>query len=190
MLFGQPTVLFVCRWERSVLVGKLLSFDFYQKPIRVETCNGPLLENKLLNIQFAKYHIWNNKSKGFPNMVLSPETFNQSVRTEYSEAVNARYTFQPLWVSVSIKRLFTLSVRFGFQSPITYFWVEYNYNETWTMGLKNWGLRFRIALLQKTALFNRDDHAGFGKSTWLWPLGTLGHLLLLASLGYMPPTPA
>ena len=32
-------------------------------------------------------------------MVLSSETFNQSVRTEYSEAVNARYTFQPLWVS-------------------------------------------------------------------------------------------
>ena len=35
-------------------------------------------------------------------MVLSTETFNQSVRTEYSEAVNARYTFQPLWVSVHI----------------------------------------------------------------------------------------
>ena len=32
-------------------------------------------------------------------MVLSSETFNQSVRTEYSEAMNARYTFQPLWVS-------------------------------------------------------------------------------------------
>ena len=30
-------------------------------------------------------------------MVLSTETFNQAVRTEYSEAVNARYTFQPLW---------------------------------------------------------------------------------------------
>ena len=58
-----------------------------------------MLGNKLLNIRFAKYHIWNNKSEGFPNMVLSTETFNQSVRTEYSEAVNARYTFQPLWVS-------------------------------------------------------------------------------------------
>ena len=58
-----------------------------------------MLGNKLLNIQFAKYHIWNNKSLGFPNMVLSTERFNQSVRTEYSEAVNARYTFQPLWVS-------------------------------------------------------------------------------------------
>ena len=58
-----------------------------------------MLGNKLLNIQFAKYHIWNNKSEGFPNMVLSTETFNQSVRNEYSEAVNARYTFQPLWVS-------------------------------------------------------------------------------------------
>ena len=32
-------------------------------------------------------------------MVLSTETFNQSVRTDYLEAVNARYTFQPLWVS-------------------------------------------------------------------------------------------
>ena len=31
-----------------------------------------------------------NWSEGFPNMVLS---------TECSEAVNARYTFQPLWVS-------------------------------------------------------------------------------------------
>ena len=58
-----------------------------------------MLGNKLPNIQFAKYHIWNNKSEGFPNMVRSTETFNQSVRTEYSEAVNARYMFQPLWVS-------------------------------------------------------------------------------------------
>ena len=58
-----------------------------------------MLGNKLLNIRFAKYHIWNNKSEGFPNMVLTTETLNQSVRTEYSEAVNARYTFQPLWVS-------------------------------------------------------------------------------------------
>ena len=66
-----------------------------------------MLGNKLLNIQFAKYHIWNNKretfnqippmfsreinwSEGFPNMVLS---------TEYSEAVKASYRFQPLWVS-------------------------------------------------------------------------------------------
>ena len=32
-------------------------------------------------------------------MVLSTETFNQFARTEYSEAVNARYTFQALWVS-------------------------------------------------------------------------------------------
>ena len=41
-------------------------------------------------------------------MVLSTETFNQSVRTEYSEAVNARYTFHPLWVSghtLKIRRL-------------------------------------------------------------------------------------
>ena len=41
-----------------------------------------MLGNKLLNIRFAKYHIWNNKSEGFPNMVLSTETFNQSVFTE------------------------------------------------------------------------------------------------------------
>ena len=54
-----------------------------------------------MKIRFAKYHIWNNKSEGFRNMVLSnsTETFNQPVRTEYSEAVNARYTFQPFWVS-------------------------------------------------------------------------------------------
>ena len=58
-----------------------------------------MLGNKLLNIQFAKYHIWNKKSEGFPNMVRSIETVNQPVRIEYSEAVNARYTFQPLWVS-------------------------------------------------------------------------------------------
>ena len=32
-------------------------------------------------------------------MVLTTETFNQSVHTDYSEAVNTRYTFQPLWVS-------------------------------------------------------------------------------------------
>ena len=37
-------------------------------------------------------------------MVLSTETFNQSVRTEYSEAVNARYTFQLLWVSGSTSK--------------------------------------------------------------------------------------
>ena len=32
-------------------------------------------------------------------MALRTEIFNQSVRTEYSEAVNVRYTFEPLWVS-------------------------------------------------------------------------------------------
>ena len=70
-----------------------------------------MLGNKLLNIQFAKYHIWNKKretsnqsvrknwSEGFPNMVLS---------TEYSEAVNARSTFQPLWVSDTTKLLRTV----------------------------------------------------------------------------------
>ena len=70
-----------------------------------------MLGNKLLNIQFAKYHIWNNKSEGFPNMVLSTETFNQSVRTEYSEAVNARYTFQPLWVSDTIHSVINSSLK-------------------------------------------------------------------------------
>ena len=43
-------------------------------------------------------------------MVLSTETFNQSVRTEYSEAVNARYTFQPLWVSGLIQCAFAFVV--------------------------------------------------------------------------------
>ena len=76
-----------------------------------------MLGNKLLNIQFAKYHIWNNKSEGFPNMVLSTETFNQSVRTEYSEAVNARYTFQPLWVSdIIYEENFNRKASFGFKS--------------------------------------------------------------------------
>ena len=78
-----------------------------------------MLGNKLLNIQFAKYHIWNNKSEGFSNiMVLSTETFNQSVRTEYSEAVNARYTFQPLWVSGSTdirEREHLLKTTYGYQ---------------------------------------------------------------------------
>ena len=36
-------------------------------------------------------------SEGFPNMVLS---------TEYSEAVNTRYTFQPLWVSAQVQTQF------------------------------------------------------------------------------------
>ena len=66
---------------------------------RSSTTHYTLFAGLILNIPFAKYHIWNKKGEGFPNMVLSTETFNQSVRTEYSEAVNARYTFQPLWVS-------------------------------------------------------------------------------------------
>ena len=63
--------------------------------------NVPYLEQQERNIQpissqehrdaippmFSREINW---SEGFPNMVLS---------TEYSEAVNARYTFQPLWVS-------------------------------------------------------------------------------------------
>ena len=37
-------------------------------------------------------------------MVLSTETFNQSVRTEYSEAVNARYTVSGITQLVGQKR--------------------------------------------------------------------------------------
>ena len=92
------------RCQCNVLSTKLWSHtvECRQKPIRVETCvTAPcVLGNKLLNIQFAKYHIWNNKSEGFPNMVLSTETFNQSVRAECSEAVNARYTFQQVQVNL------------------------------------------------------------------------------------------
>ena len=46
-------------------------------------------------------------------MVLSTETFNQSVRTEYSEAVNARYTFQLLWVSGGAYRLMEYHLDFN-----------------------------------------------------------------------------
>ena len=66
-----------------------------------------MLGNKLLNIRFAKYHIWNNKSEGFPNMVLSNETFNQSVCTEYSEAVNDVTRFNPYG--------FLMALNFGFE---------------------------------------------------------------------------
>ena len=105
-----------------VAVGPLWTEEFHQKPIRVETCNGPLcagkqaseysicevsyLEQQERNLQpissqehrdaippmFSREINW---SEGFPNMVLS---------TEYSKAVNARYTFQPLWVSGFIKQ--------------------------------------------------------------------------------------
>ena len=51
-------------------------------------------------------------------MVLSTETFNQSVRTEYSEAVNTRYTFQPLWVSVNSDRLNYRLIRRPSNEPI------------------------------------------------------------------------
>ena len=75
-----------------------------------------MLGNKLLNIPYLEQQERNiqpissqehrdaippmfsreiNWSEGFPNMVLS---------TEYSEAVNARYTFQPLWVSAITER--------------------------------------------------------------------------------------
>ena len=100
-----------------------------------------MLGNKLLNIQFAKYHIWNNKretfnqsvrkntvnaippkfsreinwSEGFPNMVLS---------TEYSEAVNARYTFQPLWVSGIVLRLQNKSLKYGGARPFMHLKVN------------------------------------------------------------------
>ena len=83
-----------------------------------------MLRNKLLNIQFAKYHIWNNKSEGFPNMVLSTETFKQSVRTEYSEAVNVCYTFQFLWVSGIIQLKQGLKISFKHGSRTVVFKVE------------------------------------------------------------------
>ena len=91
-----------------------------QKPITwLKRVTAPcVLGNKLLNIQFAKYYIWNNKSEGFPNMVLSSETFNQSVGTESSEAVNARYTFQPLWVSGYVNLLF-IYFSYSVMSPIS-----------------------------------------------------------------------
>ena len=61
-------------------------------------------------------------------MVLSTETFNQSVHTEYSEAVNARYTFQPLWVSgitqhrISSHQVFSISLEFAlFFAHVSYF---------------------------------------------------------------------
>ena len=118
-----------------------------------------MLGNKLLNIQFAKYHIWNNKSEGFPNMVLTTETFNQSVRTEYSEAVNARYTFQPLWVSgftlcmtIALRFNFLFSSFFQFNShttvtPHTTFALQhcccnrpYSYSQYWTGTSLQWRL--------------------------------------------------
>ena len=75
-----------------------------------------MLGNKLLNNQFAKYHIWSNKREKFKPSVrkntvtqyhqCSPAKLTGArgfqimvLSTEYSEAVNARYTFQPLWVS-------------------------------------------------------------------------------------------
>ena len=110
-LYGNSERLSVRRKKRKALMM------YKQKPIRVETCNGPLcawkqapeysicfvpyLEQQERNIHpvssqehrdaippmFSREINW---SEGFPNMVLS---------TEYSEAVNARYTFQSLWVS-------------------------------------------------------------------------------------------
>ena len=53
-------------------------------------------------------------------MVLSTETFNQSVRTEYSEAVNVCYTFQPLWVSDNTAQKYYFNS--FFPANITTFW--------------------------------------------------------------------
>ena len=91
--------------ENIGLVSKYLPggddyYKLYQKPIRVETCNSPLCAGK----QASEYSICYYKvpyleqqvSEEFLNMVLSTETFNQSVRAEYSEAVNVRLTrFNP-----------------------------------------------------------------------------------------------
>ena len=98
-------------WPRIVPCGTPLFIG--RNPKGLKRVTAPcVLGNKLLNIQFAKYHERNIQPissqehrnaippmssreiswcEGFPNMVLS---------TEYSEAVNARYTFQPLRVSV------------------------------------------------------------------------------------------
>ena len=95
-----------------------------------------MLGNKLLNIQFVKYHIWNNKSEGFPNMVLSTETLNQSVRTEYSEAVNARYTFQPLWVSVESHMTNFLPS----ENVIRYIQISETLKKTWLKEVKSDGI--------------------------------------------------
>ena len=119
-----------------------------------------MLGNKLLNIQFAKYHIWNNKSEGFPNMVLSTETFNQSVRTEYSEAVNVRYTFQPLWVSGNSE--FNCAIH----------WIVIYPVDSVIHLLNNWGLEWQtetdgrfdcncqLLLANRLGSFSNDDGNG------------------------------
>ena len=69
------------------------------------------LENKLLNIQFAKYHIWNNKR----------ETFNQSVCkntvTQYHQCSRAKLTgasgFQIWYLALNIRKLWTRVTRFN-----------------------------------------------------------------------------
>ena len=59
-------------------------------------------------------------SEGFPNMVLS---------TEYSEAVNTRYTFQPLRVSGNSHRVAKfagfVSLFISFYSQINSFFAEF-----------------------------------------------------------------
>ena len=69
-------------------------------------------------------------SEGFPDMVLS---------TEYSEAVNARYTFQPLWVSdraewspvrsVIIRMITKLD---DCKAEVQFVYHEYDYRPNWT----------------------------------------------------------
>ena len=83
-----------------------------------------------------------NWSEGFPNMVLS---------TEYSEAVNARYTFQPLWVSFFIQRLLTLNVSFGFHGlPLLTF-------KTDQLHLRGLDLGKSVIILLNSLKFQRVD---------------------------------
>ena len=150
--------------QSGVQTGKGLKLlHIIRNPQGLKRVTAPcVLGNKLLNIQFAKYHIWNNKSKGFPNMVLSTETFNQSVRTEYSEAVNTRYTFQPLWVSDIInKTLFVtlfgktglneICVRMHFNA----FWMHYNAFQRSPM-IRNALTTFPIDRWQFCLMFHND----------------------------------
>ena len=65
-------------------------------------------------------------------MVLSTETFNQSVRTEYSEAVNARYTFQPLWISVKTELRTSDFQHWLIRSPDTGFQFIYLLYQIWS----------------------------------------------------------
>ena len=61
---------------------------------------GENLDNFATFVDRAVFTFIKDWSEGFPNMVLS---------TEYSEAVNGRYTFQPLWVSGKMYRQYEVA---------------------------------------------------------------------------------